>query len=64
MVSLTSDGKRQLVRLRSIVQRLQESFLVPLDRDERQALHATLERVAATIGWSPEPEAAVKSTAS
>src|ERR671935_832768 len=31
VVSLTADGKRQLVRLRSIVRRLEDEFFVPLD---------------------------------
>ena len=45
-VSLTSDGKRQLVRLRTIVKRIEESFLAPLDEKSRAALHETLLRVA------------------
>jgi MarR family transcriptional regulator, lower aerobic nicotinate degradation pathway regulator len=45
-VSLTPDGKRQLVRLRAIVKRLEESFLAPLDEASRTALHEALLRVA------------------
>jgi DNA-binding MarR family transcriptional regulator len=45
-VSLTPDGKRQLVRLRTIVKRIEESFLAPLDEKSRAALHETLLRVA------------------
>jgi len=45
-VSLTPDGKRQLVRLRAIVKRIEESFLAPLDEKSRAALHETLLRVA------------------
>jgi DNA-binding MarR family transcriptional regulator len=52
-VRLTADGKRRLVALRSIVERLEDSFLEPLDSDERAALHATLERVTAGDGCVP-----------
>ena len=45
-VSLTPEGKRQLVRLRSIVKRLEDGFLEPLDKDSRAALHDALLRVA------------------
>ncbi len=45
-VSLAPDGKRQLVRLRAIVKRIEESFLAPLDEKSRAALHETLLRVA------------------
>ena len=61
-VRLTANGRRQLVRLRSIVQRLEESFLEPLDGDERKALHAALERITAKEGWwpaTPRAQAAV-----
>src|SRR5215475_9550014 len=42
LVSLTPAGKRQLARLRTIVQALEEEFLAPLDAKTRAALHATL----------------------
>ena len=45
-VSLTADGKRELVRLRSTVKRLEDAFLEPLDGDARAVLHDTLLRVA------------------
>jgi DNA-binding MarR family transcriptional regulator len=45
-VSLAPDGKRQLVRLRAIVKRIEESFLAPLDEESRTALHEALLRVA------------------
>jgi DNA-binding MarR family transcriptional regulator len=45
-VMLTSDGKRQLVRLRAIAKRIEETFLGPLDDAERTALRETLRRVA------------------
>ena len=45
-VSLTPEGKRQLVRLRSIVKRIEDGFLAPLDKDARAALHDALLVVA------------------
>jgi DNA-binding MarR family transcriptional regulator len=45
-VSLTPEGKRQLVRLRAIVKRIEDGFLEPLDKDSRAALHDALLRVA------------------
>jgi MarR family transcriptional regulator, lower aerobic nicotinate degradation pathway regulator len=46
MVTLTTDGKRQLVKLRAIVKRIEDSFLEPLGEDERKQLHDVLLRVA------------------
>jgi MarR family transcriptional regulator, lower aerobic nicotinate degradation pathway regulator len=46
MVSLTAEGRRQLVRLRAIVQRLEDEFLEPLDDDARTLLRQMLTRVA------------------
>jgi MarR family transcriptional regulator, lower aerobic nicotinate degradation pathway regulator len=45
-VTLTADGKRQLARLRSIVKRIEDDFLEPLDDASRQQLHELLLRVA------------------
>jgi DNA-binding MarR family transcriptional regulator len=45
-VALTPTGKRQLTKLRTIVKRIEDSFLEPLDEDERARLHDTLLRVA------------------
>jgi DNA-binding MarR family transcriptional regulator len=45
-VRLTPEGKRQLVRLRSIVKRIEDGFLEPLDKQSRAALHDSLLRVA------------------
>jgi DNA-binding MarR family transcriptional regulator len=42
LVSLTPAGKRQLARLRKIVQGLDDEFLGPLDAGTRATLHATL----------------------
>jgi DNA-binding MarR family transcriptional regulator len=45
-VSLTADGKRRLTRLRSLVKRIEQSFLEGLDDDRRKALHDALLAVA------------------
>jgi DNA-binding MarR family transcriptional regulator len=45
-VSLTAEGKRQLVRLRATVKRIEDGFLEPLDKETRAALHDALIRVA------------------
>jgi DNA-binding MarR family transcriptional regulator len=42
LVSLTAAGKRQLARLRTIVQGIDDEFLAPLDAETRAALHTTL----------------------
>ena len=42
VVSLTAEGKRQLVKLRSIAKRVEDEFLAPLDPDQRASLHALL----------------------
>jgi MarR family transcriptional regulator, lower aerobic nicotinate degradation pathway regulator len=46
MVSITSDGKRQLARMRSTVKRIEDDFLQALDEPGRQALHHTLLQIA------------------
>ena len=45
-VSITPEGKRHLVTLRSTVRRIEQTFLEPLDDEARKALHETLLRVA------------------
>ena len=45
-VSLTPAGKKALVRLRSIIGRLEEEFLAPLGPQEREQLHGLLLRLA------------------
>jgi DNA-binding MarR family transcriptional regulator len=44
-VSLTPEGKRQLGRLRTLVNRLEETVLGPLGESERTELHDLLLRV-------------------
>lgn len=45
-VSLTAEGKRQLVELRAIVKQLDDSFLATLDEESRKQLHELLLRIA------------------
>lgn len=45
-VMLTSDGKQQLKRLRSIVKRIEGEFLEPLDAESREELRELLTRLA------------------
>ncbi len=46
-VSLTPSGKKALVKMRTIVKRIEDRFLKPLDEKSRTALHDALLRVAA-----------------
>jgi DNA-binding MarR family transcriptional regulator len=41
-VSLTSEGKRELVKLRKLVKRIEEAVLEPLDERSRDSLHKAL----------------------
>ena len=45
-VSLTAEGRKKLVHLRSIVKRMEDEFLAPLDADNRKQLHGLLLRLA------------------
>jgi DNA-binding MarR family transcriptional regulator len=45
-VSLTPDGKLQLVQLRKIVKRIENGFLEPLDEETRKQFHEALLAVA------------------
>ena len=42
VVSLTPDGRRQLVKLRAVVRRVEDEFFAPLDAASRVALHDAL----------------------
>ena len=46
-VSLTPAGKKQLVKIRRIVKRIEDTFFEPLDEKTRTAVHDALLRVAA-----------------
>src|ERR671936_2142123 len=46
VVSLTADGKRELLRLRGIAKQVEEEFLAPLDADDRETFHSLLMRLA------------------
>lgn len=45
-VSLTPGGRRQFLRLRSIIERIEDDLLSPLDSHSRRTLHELLLRVA------------------
>lgn len=47
VVTITAEGKRQLVRLREIVKGVEDRYLEPLDEKERATLQALLLRLAA-----------------
>jgi DNA-binding MarR family transcriptional regulator len=47
-VSLTSEGKRELVRLRGIVKRIEKAFFASLDDEAKNALHECLLSIAQT----------------
>jgi MarR family transcriptional regulator, lower aerobic nicotinate degradation pathway regulator len=46
VVSLTPAGRRQLVKLRTIISGVEEEFFAPLDPASREALHHVLLRLA------------------
>src|SRR6266536_3015178 len=46
LVSLTPEGRRALIRLRSIVKRIEDEFFAPLDAEQRATLHALLAELA------------------
>jgi MarR family transcriptional regulator, lower aerobic nicotinate degradation pathway regulator len=47
LVKLTTGGKEQLTKLRSVLKRFEKEFLAPLDTQERETLLMLLRRVAA-----------------
>src|SRR5947208_16890129 len=47
-VTLTAAGKRELVKMREILKRVEDTFLAPLDEKSRRVLHNMLLRLAAT----------------
>src|SRR6476620_4390584 len=47
VVKMTPEGRKALAKLRTIVGRLEDRFLAPLDPSERAVLHALLVRLAA-----------------
>ena len=46
MVAITPKGKKELVRLRGVVRRIEDEYLAPLDPESRKQLHDLLLRVA------------------
>jgi DNA-binding MarR family transcriptional regulator len=42
LVTLTSDGRTALNKLRSVVKSIEDDFLAPLDAEQREALHTLL----------------------
>jgi DNA-binding MarR family transcriptional regulator len=46
VVKMTPEGRKALARLRTRVRELEESFLAPLDADQRATLRALLQRLA------------------
>jgi DNA-binding MarR family transcriptional regulator len=59
LVSVTPAGKKELAKLRKIVERLEEEILAPLTCDERKQLHQLLHRVARhhDARFDPQPAA-------
>jgi DNA-binding MarR family transcriptional regulator len=47
IVSLTPAGKKALVKMRGMVQRIEDQFLAPLDDQARAALHDAVLQIAA-----------------
>jgi DNA-binding MarR family transcriptional regulator len=45
-VSLTENGRKQLAKVRSIVKKVEDEFLAPLDAGDRKTLHLLLLQLA------------------
>src|SRR5215472_10712667 len=69
LVSLTPAGKRQLARLRTVVERIEDEFLAPLDAPTRATLHSILLTLAENtdtrfvVDGSVDPGAALTAAA-
>ena len=63
-VTLTADGKRQLAQLRSLVKRIEDEFLAPLDEASREKLHELLYELAVhhDARFAPQGEALAAGT--
>jgi MarR family transcriptional regulator, lower aerobic nicotinate degradation pathway regulator len=46
VVSLTAEGKRELVRLRAVAKQVEEEFLAPLGAEDRETFHNLLLQLA------------------
>jgi MarR family transcriptional regulator, lower aerobic nicotinate degradation pathway regulator len=46
LVSITPEGKQQLIRFRALVKRLENELLAPLDQGERESLQRLLVKLA------------------
>jgi DNA-binding MarR family transcriptional regulator len=46
VVSITSEGKRELAKLRGLLDQVTDEYLAPFDAEERQQFHAYLMRLA------------------
>ena len=59
VVKLTPEGRAMLGRLRTIMRRLEDDFLAPLDAEQRETLHALL----ATLTSHHDPRCALRDPA-
>jgi MarR family transcriptional regulator, lower aerobic nicotinate degradation pathway regulator len=46
MVAITAKGQRQLKKLRTVIQRIEDEYLAPLGPHERKQLYSLLQRLA------------------
>ena len=59
VVKLTADGRAMLRRLRAVMRRLEDDFLVPLDADQR----AQLKQLLGTLASHHDPRCALRGPA-